>query len=567
MLLDCLIPRDLSPASQNEGSTLLHNLFMQIHLERRVARSLGWRGFLPSNAGKFSWTMRLANSDLVYGIVFDGEEYDDEAIASTCSLYAFPVEDTTLSYLTEDMKALYENDAHIPKIRELSKYVEEFEDFRVGTLSLIFRRDKEGFNLSMRTAKRSPRFTERPMRPARMLSALFAALYHSFAEVFKTEGRLHVLKSRAAPDRNDYFIEAEFGLSVFEDEEEDTGSDFISLKAPPLSYRPDEIDLAEQPLIHILCGFLGSGKTTFLQNWLNFLHTRERFTGVIQNEFGDIDLDTALIGDETCVEALNDGCVCCSLSDSLRPGILRLIESTPADQMILETTGLANPDNVVHSLEELSDICKIGLVVSVADAPNLISHPEYLGDKLRKAQIERADVLVISKADLVCDDSLEGLVHSLRAMNKKALTVISANGNANFAALDHFFNLWIDKKYGLFTSRKHNPGEDTMLLSNAGFAMKPGASVYETCSVMLGEPVELDQIETIIRQSGRKIFRAKGIVDVREKGCCEVQYTDGMLTVSEAREDLLACDRWLTIIGKGLKPQAGSTAIRKQKCL
>ena len=124
----------------------------------------------------------------------------------------------------------------------------------------------------MRTAKRNPRFTERPMRPARMLSALFAALYHSFAEVFKTEGRLHVLKSRAAPDRNNYFIEAEFGLSVFEDEEEDTGSDFISLKAPPLSYRPDEIDLAEQPLIHILCGFLGSGKTTFLQNWLNFRH-------------------------------------------------------------------------------------------------------------------------------------------------------------------------------------------------------------------------------------------------------------------------------------------------------
>ena len=126
-------------------------------------------------------------------------------------------------------------------------------------------------------------------------------------------------------------------------------------------------------------------------------------------------------------------------------GILRLIQNTPADQLILETTGLANPDNVVHSLEELNDICKIGLVVSVADAPNLTEHPEYLNEKLRLSQLTRADVIVVSKADLVCDESIEQLTQSLHDLNSKALIILSANGDANFAVLDHFFNHWIDK--------------------------------------------------------------------------------------------------------------------------
>jgi G3E family GTPase len=565
MLLDCLIPRSFSPETENEGVTLLHNLLMQLHLDRKVARRIGWRGFLPSNKGNFSWSTRLANSDLVYGIVFMGEEHDDQAIASAFDLYAFPVEDEIKSQMPESMQTLYEKDGHIQKIRALSEHFPELQEFKVGSMGIAFRLDKAGLNLSFHTYKRDLRFEGRTMRPARVLMPLFAALVHSFQTSLEAAPLLQALKSRELPSTNDFFIEADFGSTVFEDDETGTGS--YALPNPPLSYKPDEVDMSDKPLIHVLCGFLGSGKTTFLQNWLNFLHTRERFTGVLQNEFGEIDLDTALIGDETCVEALNDGCVCCSLADSLRPGILRLIQNTPADQMILETTGLANPDNVVHSLEELGDICKIGLVVSVADAPNLIEHPEYLIEKLRLAQLNRADVIVISKADLVSSEKIDKLARELHDMNQKALIILSANGDANFAVLDHFFNHWIDKKYGMFTSRKHTPGTDTMLLNNAGFAMRGNASLFETCALKFSEPVELERIEPIIRNSGRKILRAKGIVDVLGKGCCEVQYTDGMLTVSQAREDLQACERWLTIIGKGLKPQTGATTIRKSRCL
>lgn len=144
-------------------------------------------------------------------------------------------------------------------------------------------------------------------------------------------------------------------------------------------------------MLHILTGFLGSGKTTFLRQWLDFLHGRERYTGVIQNEFGEIGLDAALLRGETQVEALDEGCVCCSLADSLRPGLLRLIGDMPAEQFILETTGLANPANVMEALSELRDIVQPGLVITVADALDLCrSEGDIAG--IRRAQAARADV-------------------------------------------------------------------------------------------------------------------------------------------------------------------------------
>ena len=162
-------------------------------------------------------------------------------------------------------------------------------------MGLVFRLDKAGLNLSFHTYKRDLRFRGRPMRPARVLMPLFAALVQSFQTSLETAPQLRALKSRELPSTNDFFIEADFGATVFEDDESDACS--YALPYPPLSYKPDEVDMSDKPLIHVLCGFLGSGKTTFLQNWLNFLHTRERFTGVLQNEFGEIDL-LAMVEDE-----------------------------------------------------------------------------------------------------------------------------------------------------------------------------------------------------------------------------------------------------------------------------
>ncbi len=215
--------------------------------------------------------------------------------------------------------------------------------------------------------------------------------------------------------------------------------------------RPEESGL---PVLHVLTGFLGAGKTTFLRRWLDFLHGRERYTGVIQNEFGEIGLDAALMRGDTQVEALDEGCVCCSLADSLRPGLLRLVESMPAEQFILETTGLANPANVMASLAELSDIVRPGLVITVVDALDLTRAGDAGLRGVRRAQAERADVLVVNKADAVEPAALEALMERLRALNGQAL-LLPATGPSPLPSLTPFIRHgWIGAGRHLRTARR-----------------------------------------------------------------------------------------------------------------
>ena len=71
-----------------------------------------------------------------------GEEHDDQAIASSFDLYAFPVEDELKTQMPESMQGLYKKDNHIQKIRTLSEHFQELQDFKIGSMGLVFRLDK-----------------------------------------------------------------------------------------------------------------------------------------------------------------------------------------------------------------------------------------------------------------------------------------------------------------------------------------------------------------------------------------------------------------------------------------
>ena len=135
-----------------------------------------------------------------------GEEHDDQAIASSFDLYAFPVEDELKTQMPESMQGLYKKDNHIQKIRTLSEHFQELQDFKIGSMGLVFRLDKKGLNLSFHTHKRDARFIGREMRPARALMPLFSALIQSFKTSLNTTPALGVLKSGNLPSVNDFFI-------------------------------------------------------------------------------------------------------------------------------------------------------------------------------------------------------------------------------------------------------------------------------------------------------------------------------------------------------------------------
>ncbi|MBE0557596.1 MAG: hypothetical protein IH628_10220, partial [Proteobacteria bacterium] len=125
----------------------------------------------------------------------------------------------------------------------------------------------------------------------------------------------------------------------------------------------------ERPPLIILTGFLGSGKTSFLQHFIEYQTQRSRFVAVIQNEIGEVGLDGKLL-DYTVTE-IDEGCVCCSLAGNLKRAVRGILDRFSPDAVILETTGLANPLNLLGEMAELDELVRFDSTVAMVDALNL----------------------------------------------------------------------------------------------------------------------------------------------------------------------------------------------------
>ncbi len=173
--------------------------------------------------------------------------------------------------------------------------------------------------------------------------------------------------------------------------------------------------------VTILTGFLGAGKTTLLNRILKEEHGRR--IAVIENEFGDIGIDDALVigTDEEIFETTN-GCICCTVrGDLIR--VLTNLEKRRAkfDRVLIETTGLADPGPVAQTFfmdEDIQEAYSLDAIVTLVDAHHL---EQQLGrSKETEEQIGFADVLLLNKADLLGPDALDRLESRLRQMNPMA---------------------------------------------------------------------------------------------------------------------------------------------------
>ena len=157
----------------------------------------------------------------------------------------------------------------------------------------------------------------------------------------------------------------------------------------------------------IITGFLGSGKTTVLNHVVK--QPEMKSTAVIINEFGEIGIDHLLV--ETSTEQmieLNNGCICCTVRGDLVDKLgslamwLDMDRVPPVDRVIVETTGLADPAPIMHTLmtdETLLDRYRLEGIVTVVDAIAGVSSLERFSEAVRQVAI--ADRLILSKRDLV----------------------------------------------------------------------------------------------------------------------------------------------------------------------
>src|SRR6516162_4767479 len=171
--------------------------------------------------------------------------------------------------------------------------------------------------------------------------------------------------------------------------------------------------------ITLITGPLGSGKTTLLRH---ILATQPGKIAIVMNEFGEIAIDTKVIeGKNVRIAELGGGCVCCSLLGEFEAAVNEIIEKIAPERIVVETTGLTEPEALVFNIQEALPQCRLDGVVSVIDADMLIRFPE-LGHTTR-LQIEGADILLLNTIDLIQSSQIESLEMKLREINPTAAIV------------------------------------------------------------------------------------------------------------------------------------------------
>ncbi len=178
--------------------------------------------------------------------------------------------------------------------------------------------------------------------------------------------------------------------------------------------------------VSILTGFLGSGKTTLLNRILSEEHGKR--IAVIENEFGEVGIDQALVidADEEIFE-MSNGCICCTVRGDLIRVLGNLMKRRDKfDYVLVETTGLADPGPVAQTFfmdDEIRAEFSLDGIVTLVDAAHI---EQQLGRSDESTeQVAFADVLVLNKTDLVNDEALDRLEARLREMNRMAQVVRS----------------------------------------------------------------------------------------------------------------------------------------------
>ena len=178
--------------------------------------------------------------------------------------------------------------------------------------------------------------------------------------------------------------------------------------------------------ISVLTGFLGSGKTTVLRHLLR--HPAMADTAVVINEFGDVGLDHMLVeASNEDIVVMDSGCLCCTirgdLVDTLRDLFRRRVKGEVPNfkRLVIETTGLADPAPILHTLMSdplLSARYRLDGVITTVDGMHGLDQFDRQFEPVKQAAV--ADRLLITKTDLASETQIAALRERLGAINPAA---------------------------------------------------------------------------------------------------------------------------------------------------
>lgn len=294
--------------------------------------------------------------------------------------------------------------------------------------------------------------------------------------------------------------------------------------------------------VTLLTGFLGAGKTTLLNRLLH-----DPFAGriaVVVNEFGDAGLDHDLIEEAAeDVVLMAAGCICCSIRGDLSKTLMSLLERRKTgaltfDRVVIETTGLADPGPVHHTLlidQDLAPNFALDGIVTVVDSvlgeATLVQHAEA------QSQVAMADRIVLTKRDLANRAAKRALVRHLDRLNPGAQRIEADHGAVPSGSLFNLSAMWEKTSRSqaldwLATTGASEPADP--LAGISGFAPPKADPLLEaiapshhasdtritTASTITDTPIPAGVfdfwLDTLIALRGANILRLKGIVHIED---------------------------------------------------
>lgn len=182
----------------------------------------------------------------------------------------------------------------------------------------------------------------------------------------------------------------------------------------------------------IVTGFLGSGKTTLINNLL--MRNKDVKIGLIENEFGEVSVDARLIADykpESILE-LNNGCICCSIFNEFSMALQELVKKHDhLEQLIIETTGIADPGPIIEPFFQDNDLKKLFELSGTVCMVDSMNFMQQIDGFEQQKQIIFSDMIVINKVNQATNKKLEEIRKKIESLNKTAIVV-----ETNYAHID-----------------------------------------------------------------------------------------------------------------------------------
>ena len=251
--------------------------------------------------------------------------------------------------------------------------------------------------------------------------------------------------------------------------------------------------------VTVVSGFLGAGKTTLLNHVLQGDHGRR--IGVLVNDFGAVNIDAALLqGGGSEVVSLENGCICCNLSDGLVVAVARMLRlPTPPEHIIVETSGVSDPIEVARAFldPELQPYAPLDGIVTIVDA-ELAPTLEGPMAEMACRQVLAADIVVLNKVDLVDGEGLQRAETWIRQHGPRVRVVEARRGEVALEVILGLDSRAGDLLQGIGESRQSPPAFETW--------------TYESVA-----PLPLRVLHAALSRMPSNVFRAKGFLYLAEK--------------------------------------------------